>query len=707
MADINLDDLGALGEELDRLKEIIASGSWMEDLKNKTAGFGQEISDLKQGMPDMVGKMKDLATATNAVASAKLGPSYDAATQSIKSLNSGTEEGTQKLVLLGAKLLELKVLIGNLPPPTSLTLIGSEAARTNTQLKDMAANGLKALDPLLSKFPKVKGLLEDAGEVAGASDFAKNFELDLLRTATASGQFSQVLQGVGRDFSGLPLKAEAFSRKIMEIGINAGMGTKEVAMYASMLRTIPGALDNFKNETGKTVEGMDFLDAAIKVSLGTGQEFSSVVNQMSEVFDHFGTRGRSALEEIAKMHSVADQLGLPMQKMNEYIKSISGSFEFLGDNVVGATRIMEQMGPALQASGLGPAAIRDLVTGITKGVAEMGTAQKAFLSARTGGPGGLQGAFQIDLMMRQGKVDEVFKKVEENLRKQFGKVVSLDEAAQSQGAAAQYQRQIAMLRSPAFGGLAKDDKAAERILDALAKGPGGMGKGGLSPADALKDSLQVGQKFEERQANLLTTANNKMDYQAGILSIIAYNTARAATGQASPFGTYLKEMQQQAGQAARNIQPITGKGTHGGKSVDDVLRESYESSKEFLGDIGETAQQISNAYNQERAGQKPDQGQMGTAPRTTALIPGRATPTTNQFAARTLQTTERTAATVPGSRSPLLTSGTPKVDVNVTTTCVSCQKKLAQEEAQKAVHSGLDHYQKTEQINNYNPAQTF
>ena len=98
------------------------------------------------------------------------------------------------------------------------------------------------------------------------------------------------------------------------------------------------------------------------------------------------------------------------------------------------------------------------------------------------------GAAQIEKMIRSGDIEGVQKKVMDTLKKQFGKIVTLDEATQSEGSAAQRQKQIMLLQQGPLGAMAKTPEDAGRLLDAMAKGKvtkegaGGLDSKGLTKA---------------------------------------------------------------------------------------------------------------------------------------------------------------------------------------------------------------------------------
>jgi hypothetical protein len=153
---------------------------------------------------------------------------------------------------------------------------------------------------------------------------------------------------------------------------------------------------------------------------------------------------------------------------------------------------------AFKETGLSAKASTELISGITMQIGKLSIAQKSFLSAQTGGPGGLVGGFQIEKMLRDGKIDEVFDKMQTQMKRQFGKIVSIDEAAQSPQAAAQLVRQREMLKSGPLGQFAQTDDQAQRILDAFKKGEKVDVKELSKGDDLLNRTLETGKSVQEK-----------------------------------------------------------------------------------------------------------------------------------------------------------------------------------------------------------------
>jgi hypothetical protein len=268
-------------------------------------------------------------------------------------------------------------------------------------------------------------------------------------------------------------------------------------------------MSEFADSTGQK---MDNLTAVLKISRGTFHDIDKVMEIVTNQFNKFGTSQDDALKIVARMHSAAQQLGMPLTNVKSVVDNAASSFKFLGDNSQSALTIMGGLAPALKKSGLGPEAISELVGGVTDGIAKLDVAQRAFISAQSGGPGGLQGAAQIQLLQQQGKSDEILNMIKGGLGKQFGSrgAISLQEAAGDQGLAAQRQKQMAFLTQGPFGQLVGGEQGASKLLDAFKAGTAD-GKSLLSATEATKQAITKGEGEQKRQTTALETARNTLE----------------------------------------------------------------------------------------------------------------------------------------------------------------------------------------------------
>ncbi len=483
----------------------------------------------------------------------------------------------KELFNIGGQVLLLRETIAGGFSTEAFDILGRSAHTASGSITE-AVESVAKIGQTLPLGDNVKGIINFITPLTKLADSSKNFESGLIAVTAASGELGDLLKNVGEDLSGLNLKAEKFSQLTYQIGNASGLSTKQIAEYAKTLMGIPGAMDMSISSINRGIDDMHLLDATIKIANGTGQEFSDVFREMNLVYREFGTTGKDALEYVSRLSVASQALKMPLDLVRDYTESAASSFKFLGDNSQAAINVLERFGPALKTSGMGPKAIKDLVGDVTHAISQMGLAQKAFLSGQSGGPGGLQGAYQIDMLMRQGKMDEVQRKVEESLRHQFGgRIVTLEEAAKDSRAAGQFTKQVQLLTQGPTK-IANSDAEAYRILDVLAKGSGSKAGSIIKPPEeAFKSALKTGDALQERQTNILTKIQNDSERSAQLASISAYNLSRLVAGTAHQN---LNEVINQARDrgtklAADSGKLITGQGIDQGKEVKEVVKDFF------------------------------------------------------------------------------------------------------------------------------------
>jgi hypothetical protein len=180
--------------------------------------------------------------------------------------------------------------------------------------------------------------------------------------------------------------------------------------------------------------------------------------------------------------------------------------------------------------------------------------------------------------MRQGKMDEVQRKVEDSLRKQFGgRIVTLEEAAKDSRAAGQMTKQVQFLTQGPTK-IAGSEAEAYRILEVMAKGKGG-GSAIKSPEESFKSALKTGDALQERQANALVKIQNLAQRQAELAAISAYNLTRLVAGKEGPFEQQMemaKLESQKLLSSGEGGKLITGQGIEDGKEVKETIGSFFE-----------------------------------------------------------------------------------------------------------------------------------
>ncbi len=385
---------------------------------------------------------------------------------------------------------------------------------------------------ILNKLPGLGTILGGLGKIGAGADQAKMMENTFLSVSAAAGDLGGTLRNtLGESFENLDAKMEEFNGLIADVGTSTGISANEAMDYALRLKQIPGSMTEMVRVSTESTKSISMLDATIRVARGTMQDVGGVISTLNDIFRTLGTTGDKSLQVIARMYEVSQAIKMPTDLMKTYVMGAANSFKFLGDNSQGAMDVMSRMSGAMREAGMGPAAVQEIVSGYVSGIEKMSIAQKAFISGRAGGAGGLRGGFEIDLMFREGRLNEVANKVETAMKGMFGgRVVTLEDAAKSASAASQMVKQVELLKS--FGLAATQDQAYG-VIESLAKGKPVPET--RTPEKAVEDAVTKGNALITRQntvvtqiANELIRLNNSASIQTGALLRLVLGSEGAA-----------------------------------------------------------------------------------------------------------------------------------------------------------------------------------
>lgn len=529
--------------EKEQLDILSKSKEVLESIKGKISGLAAEFTELGTSSSRASAMIADVNTNIG-----KLSPTITQMSSYIfgasKAFSNFKVEGSTAISNVTKQFHEFVENVNDIP------LLGGLAKSLNINVDKLS--GMKEL----------KNVVLDAGTkflqaAAGAQELQTNF----LHLLSSTGQLSSVMKDGVIDTTALDEKMTSFSLNLTNVAKATGFSTDQVAQFAAELGKIPGVLDESIRFGEQNARVMTELETATKLASGTGQSLNTVTSFLNNQYENFSQKtGRNALQTFAFMNEAAQKLGLRFDDVKNFTMDISNSMKMFGDETEGSLRVLNRYTDALKSTGLGAAASKDLIEGMVKSVGNLTTGTKAFLSARSGGPGGLQGAFQIDKLLREGKIDEVTKMLESNLKKQLGgKIVSLEQAATSPQAAQQYQKQISMIQSGAFGGLAKTGAEAERLLDALASGNVGKAAELLDSSKSLENTVEGGTKLQEQQINILGQINAGIEAMVGIGSLQAKETLKGWTAAGEGIiSKYTKETAMIANQKSTDYKALSG-----------------------------------------------------------------------------------------------------------------------------------------------------
>lgn len=404
---------------------------------------------------------------------------------------------------------------------------------------------------------KIIGLAE--GLVANANE-AEKLENSFVALSAAGGDLDKIFVSQGGQLKDLSALTAAYSNAVANAADATGLSVHQSMDFANALKTIPGVMDQYVSTGVHGAESTTSLIAAMRLMTGTGRSQTDVVKALNVAYDNLSqSQGKindtaqKGAEFLATISSVSTTLKLRFDDVRAIMESVADQFKFVGNETDAAARILERYTNALRETGLTSKASVDIIRQMIKGISDLGVGTKAFLSLRSGGAGGLQGAFQIEEMLRQGKLDQVVQMAEKSLKQQFGgRVYTQAEAAQSPEAASQFMRQRQLLQSGAFGiGKGMGDDQATRLLEALGRGDTlAATKEIKTGQDALTAATNQGMQIQERNNNELKAANRFLERNAIASELMAGATIRNLFGTMGENATAVRgQMRDAAGTA--------------------------------------------------------------------------------------------------------------------------------------------------------------
>lgn len=469
-----------------------------------------------------------------------------------------TNDG-QKLMLQGMGLLAVATGIAsdNLSDFNKETGVGSISAGQTAETVANLNDELRKL-PGGSVIANTLGpLISIAGNIEKTTSQVKKFENSILSTLGSFGGFKDINRV---DFvKNLDTSLIQIVRQTSAVAGSTNLASKEIANYQNYLMKLPGAYNTVIDLTDIGSKKMSLLEGATRLARGTTGDFTDSLDAITNQFKQFGQTNEKSLDFMARTYALSQKLGVGFKDMSEPINDAVKQFAMFGNNMQSSINLVGALTKSLKDTGLGIEPTTRIVQNITKAMYGLSESQKAVISAQTGGPGGLRGAFQIDQMISEGKMDEVYQKMEQTLRQQFGgRIVNKEEAAASDDAAAQMQQQIQFLTSGPFGQVVGDRAQAMKLLEAMNSG------GGI-------DTAAMGREVDSGMSDALTADKAIQDRQYSAQSSIANHTQRI-----------LQEFQ------ILNAMTIREKGKD--FNLDDIVRNYIKKSSIMSGEVMSGAQ---------------------------------------------------------------------------------------------------------------------
>lgn len=393
-----------------------------------------------------------------------------------------------------------------------------------TEVDKAASGGIGALEGLAKSFFE-------------SADNGLRLQNAMVQLASRTGNLGELTKAAGPHLENMNLLLATQQQAVTDASQATKNSAKDVEMYYSQLGKIPGALQSTVEGADEAGSSVSMLTATIQFAKGSGRDYASVVNDMHEALKNYNLSAEDAFKFTSRMTEISSKFGVEFEDVQKSLKETSNLFRMFGGDTDGAARMMNNYLGALKDTGLSGKNALEVINSMSSGIKGMSLAQRSFLSAQSGGPGGLMGGFQIEKMLKDGKMNDVMEMVRKQMTKQFGSIATLEDASSSQQGAAQFNRQRMMLTQGPLAKLAQDPEQATRILQAFKARESGGAVEDLSKNFA-QETMKTGVDLQEKSVTILDRIRELIEAQQGTASVINLGTAQkglaAGTGSGAP-----------------------------------------------------------------------------------------------------------------------------------------------------------------------------
>jgi hypothetical protein len=544
----------SLGAFIDELK---AMGTTMTDATVIAQRFGDETVKKLTGIQDAAKSLLETFGAFSKEAS----DMQRAVTKAVEDVANSfgdfiqssdlAVDGLGVLAIQGG--LALEPLMGVIPK--SIAGLG-QLGQAGYDAGSRITTAFAGVGPMLAKLGAPQSFIDMLGAYADGADRVYSLQRGVVALAASQGTLNSMIDQSTGQFVDLNRAYMDQTNLAYTSAVATGQTVQSMMELSQTIGSIPGAL----TESVEAGQNMSQLVATSRLATGFMRSQSEVAKTLADMYTNVGTNGQEAFEALANIYEKAGDSKLRFDAFASTVLEIASSFKMLGDNTRAATEVVRAFDKAFQDSDISPAAMKSVIESLTAGVQKLDIGRDAFVSAQTGGPGGLAGFYQMEQARATGNMDEVLSKTMTAMQAQFGgNVLTLQDAAQNPALAGEFYKQVQYLTQVA--GVAKDDREAYRILEAMQSGVMDIlspGAGAEEGSKALETAVDRGTALQEKQTSFLMRIHQDTELLKYIQSDIQRLSSEGVTE-----GMDIADQMRGAGEesALRGITDIAGEGS--------------------------------------------------------------------------------------------------------------------------------------------------
>lgn len=378
------------------------------------------------------------------------------------------------------------------------------------------------------------------------ADNTLRFESALMDAAQQAGNTNEIYKATGAHLEKLNAVYSQFAGIMGDTMMATHKSTEEISKYAISIASMPGGLTEMSKSMEIAGQKTSLLTAMIRFADGAGADHNQLMRDTAKATAQFGIAASDAFRYTARLADISTDLGAKQADVGDVLAKTSEAFRLYNMHGVDSIKMSQGLADtvknyaqSLRDAGVPAAEAIELTGKYTHQLANMGEAEKSFLSQQTGGPGGLAGKFAMNKLMREHP-EQVLEKQKELMKKLSGggELVSEKEAEDNPALQQKMELQQKIMMGGSLGVKAADENEANAMIQAMKEGKQITG---TNASKSLADTIQKGAEKEQVSA----TAVQQMDITAEMVRLQAsgmnlstlQNATTARSGAAAQGGT--------------------------------------------------------------------------------------------------------------------------------------------------------------------------
>lgn len=373
------------GNYLPNLMSVLsAAGVKLEDLGNLTGQQTKQLGLLSAALVNT----RDAFTNLMPSETGRLGSFGTQMSDLVKVLHSAGP-GTQ-IAIDATK--QLAASLGKVGVPAEA--VAAAIKKGGSYFASFAENVIKGADNAL----KFESIIMKAGASGGGLETLYHGLQDGSKAFTGIGEHLENLNGTYNQFISIQGQAARVT----------GISNDQLAQFTSEILRSNAGWGAYAKGIDVAGTHMNTLVAVTRLAQASGQDTGELLKNITSLVNDTGLSYKGATDYTTRFISTSRDLKVPIDNVKQALMGLSNSFKLWNNGGEQSIKLNQGLADstnayaeALKKTGLGGTVALELGEKLASQLGTMNEAQQAFISQSTGGPGGLQGALEFDLLSKK------------------------------------------------------------------------------------------------------------------------------------------------------------------------------------------------------------------------------------------------------------------------------------------------------------------